>query len=149
VGLRAQAPVEAGLALEPWRQLAHARIPSQPELGRRVGEGAQVAVYMVALVRRASGSTAPLTVTSTVRDRDYQRLLVGRNQEATRGYSLHTTGWSFDVLRRYASRGQAAAFQFALERLQALDLIAWAREPQAIHITASGDAARLEKLIRE
>ena len=57
------------------------------------------------------------------------------NIEATRNYSLHTTGWAFDVLRRYSSRQQALAFQFVLDRLTALNLIAWVREPAAIHVT--------------
>ena len=34
-------------------------------------------------------------------------------------------------------------FQYALDRLQALNLIAWAREPAAIHVTASGESDRL------
>ena len=64
-------------------------------------------------------------------------MLVGRNREATQNYSLHTTGYSFDVLRRYSGGRQAQAFQYALTRLQALNLIAWVREPAAIHITVS------------
>ena len=78
-------------------------------------------------------------MTSTVRDVDYQRLLVRDNPFATREYSLHTTGFAFDVRRDYASRAQAVAFQYMLDRLQSLNLIAWVREPGAIHITASGE----------
>ena len=74
---------------------------------------------------------------SAVRDRDYQELLVGVNPEATREYSLHTTGWSFDIRRDYASRRQAEAFQHALDRLSALALIDYAVEPGAIHVTVS------------
>ena len=85
----------------------------------------------------------PLILTSTVRDEGYQGLLTRRNREATRGYSLHTTGWAFDIERRYASRAQAMAFQFMLDRLQALNLIAWVREPAAIHVTAGPDAKEL------
>jgi hypothetical protein len=47
------------------------------------------------------------------------------------------------VRRRYRSREQAAAFQYMLDRLQSLNLIAWVREPQAIHITVSGEATAL------
>jgi hypothetical protein len=82
----------------------------------------------------------PLIVTSTVRDTRYQAVLGSRNQEATHRYSLHTTGYAFDVLRRYRSHRQALAFEFWLGRLQALNLIAWVREPAAIHITASSEA---------
>jgi hypothetical protein len=82
-----------------------------------------------------------LTATSTVRDEQYQRVLVARNIEATSAYSLHTTGWAFDVARAYRDRRQALAFQFMLDRLTALNLIAWVREPGAIHVTVAGDAA--------
>ncbi|MEA2422704.1 MAG: hypothetical protein QOF55_1803, partial [Thermoleophilaceae bacterium] len=53
---------------------------------------------------------------------------------------LHTTGYSFDILRSYRCRRQAVAFLFMLDRLTALNLIAWAVEPAAIHVTVSGDA---------
>jgi hypothetical protein len=88
-------------------------------------------------VRQISG-TGPLVVTSTVRDAEYQGLLVRRNDQATRRYSLHTTGFAFDIRRRYRSGAQARAFQFVLDRLTALDVIAWVREPGAIHITVAG-----------
>ena len=41
------------------------------------------------------------------------------------------------------SSRQARAFQFLLDRLQALDLIAWVREPDAIHVTVSARAGRM------
>ena len=62
---------------------------------------------------------------------------IDRNGEATRHYSLHTTGWAFDVLRDYRSRRQALAFQFVLDRLRSLNAIAWVREPRAIHVTVA------------
>jgi hypothetical protein len=83
-----------------------------------------------------------------VRDERYQRLLLARNLEATPNYSLHTTGWAFDILRRYRSRKQALAFEFLLERLQSHDLIAWVRESAAIHVTVSADAQRLAAVLR-
>ena len=89
----------------------------------------------------------PLVLTSTVRDQRYQRLLVKGNVQATRKYSLHTTGYAFDILRRYRSRGQAVAFQFMLDRLTALNLITWVAEPRAIHVTVSGEAERLEDVL--
>jgi hypothetical protein len=103
-------------------------------------EAYELAVYLAAGVRDVAGTRASLIVTSTVRDLSYQRLLARRNAFATREYSLHTTGFAFDVRRRYASRGQAVAFQYMLDRLQSLNLIAWVREPGAIHITASKEA---------
>ncbi|MCW2951967.1 MAG: Lytic transglycosylase catalytic, partial [Conexibacter sp.] len=96
-------------------------------------------------VRAISGTSAPLTITSSVRDTKYQRDLGVTNSEATHAFSVHTTGWTFDFSRRYASRRQAAAVQFVLDRLQALDLIAWVREPAAIHVTVAGDAGRFLK----
>ena len=77
-----------------------------------------------------------------MRDEEYQRLLVRRNREATRNYSLHTTGWAFDIARDYRSERQAHAFQFVLDRLQVLNVIAWVREPGAIHVTAAATPRR-------
>jgi hypothetical protein len=102
--------------------------------------------YIGAGVKSISGDE-PLLVTSTVRDRTYQRQLLRRNREATPNYSLHTTGWSFDIQRTYASRAQALAFEFLLERLQSHNLIAWVREPSAIHVTVSRDADRLAAVL--
>ena len=87
-------------------------------------------------------------MTSTVRDQRYQRVLAARNIEATRNYSLHTTGWAFDILRSYRSRAQALAFEFMLGRLQSEDLIAWVREPAAIHVTVSASAKSLLGVLR-
>jgi soluble lytic murein transglycosylase-like protein len=52
-------------------------------------------------------------------------------------------GWAFDIRRDYASDAQAQAFQYMLDRLQTLNLIAWARLGRLIHITASSEGARL------
>jgi hypothetical protein len=105
-------------------------------------EALAILAYMGAGVQAIS-KDAPLMVTSTVRDRTYQRLLVGSNGEATRGYSLHTTGYAFDILRSYRNNGHARAFQFWLDRLQTMNMIAWVREPGAIHVTVSKQAQRL------
>ena len=93
--------------------------------------------YIGARVRELSGESKPLRVTSAVRDRAYQELLVASNPEATAEYSLHTTGWSFDILREYASGRQAMAFQHVIDRLSALAVIDYAIEPRAIHVTVS------------
>jgi hypothetical protein len=134
-----------------------ARDPDMGELARRLGqprslyrglrpEALALALYIGAEARALSG-TAPLIVSSTVRDQSYQRRLARRNPEATHAYSLHTTGWTFDVLRRYRSPRQARAFQFLLDRLEVLDVIAWVREPAAIHVTAADDAEALLPLL--
>jgi hypothetical protein len=99
--------------------------------------------YLAGIVADRSGASKPLEITSAVRDREYQELLVASNPEATDEYSLHTTGWSFDIRRDYESKAQAAAFQFALDRLSSLALIDYAVEPGAIHVTVSGSGDAL------
>lgn len=127
------------------------------ELARKLGQPAglyrglrpealAMALYIGAQVRALSGA-GPLVVTSTVRDERYQRELVKGNREATRNFSLHTTGWAFDVERRYVSRRQALAFQNVLDRLSVLGGITWVREPDAIHITVSSEAEALLPLL--
>jgi uncharacterized protein YcbK (DUF882 family) len=105
-----------------------------------------MALYIGAQVRALSGAS-PLVVTSTVRDERYQRELVKGNREATRNFSLHTTGWAFDIERRYVSRRQALAFQNVLDRLSVLGGITWVREPDAIHVTVSSEAKALLPLL--
>ena len=86
-------------------------------------EAFAVAVYIGQGVRKVSGTNAPLTVTRTVRPGD----------------DIHATGFALDIRRRYRNGAQAEAFQYMLDRLQALNLIAWVRDSDAIHITASGE----------
>jgi soluble lytic murein transglycosylase-like protein len=141
-------PDRTGLARDRRMGELAQRVDASPDLYRGLRpEALAVALYIGAQVRALSG-TAPLVVTSTVRDETYQRALAARNTEATHRYSLHTTGWAFDIERRYRSRRQALAFQFVLDRLQALDVIAWVREPAAIHVTAGPDGKRLLGLLR-
>jgi hypothetical protein len=118
-----------------------------PELYRGLRPEAMALALYVAAQVKAISAQEPLVVTSTVRDRAYQRRLARRNDEASRSYSLHTTGWAFDVLRDYRSRRQALAFQFVLDRLRVLDVIAWVREPAAIHVTAGDDTRALLALL--
>lgn len=106
-------------------------------------EAAAALDYIGRRVRELSGAEQPLIVTSTLRDGHYQRALLRRNAMAPPGYSLHTTGYAFDIARVYESKAQAAAFQFVLERLQARGLIAWIREPHAIHIPVAKGSGML------
>ena len=120
------------------------RLGEEPELYRALRpEALATLAYMAAGVKRISGAERPLRVTSAVRDTAYQDLLVESNPEATQAYSLHTTGYSFDVLRDYANDEQAAAFQYMLDHLQSLAVIDYAVEPRAIHVTASALGAEL------
>jgi uncharacterized protein YcbK (DUF882 family) len=99
-----------------------------------------VLLYIGKHVHALSGGTRPLLVTSAVRDSRYQRVLLRVNSNAARTYSLHTTGYAFDIARNYGSRRQAAAFQFVLDRLQAVNAIAYIRESAAIHVAVASDA---------
>lgn len=133
-------PNEPALGWEPDPDIGElaTELDQPPELYRALRPEALAALtYMARLVRNESGAATPLQVTSAVRDREYQELLVGVNAEATSEYSLHTTGWSFDIRRDYESKRQANAFQFVLDRLRGLALIDYAVEPGAIHVTVS------------
>jgi hypothetical protein len=147
VALPGRRLTENGLQIDPGMGELAARIGQRRSLYRGLREPAlALLVYLGAGVKRISGQQ-PLVVTSSVRDERYQRVLLTHNREATPNYSLHTTGWAFDILRSYATRAQALAFEFMLERLQSLDLIAWVREPGAIHVTVSTDAQQLVGLL--
>jgi hypothetical protein len=56
-------------------------------------------------------------------------------------------GWTFRISRTYASDRQALAFQYVLDRLQVLNVIAWSRSARSINVTASRDANVLEPLL--
>jgi hypothetical protein len=134
---------------------AHLHFRIDPQMGKLTGrlgkdlyrglrpEALALLLYLADRVHALSGEPMPLTVTSALSDDTYQHLLRATNPEANQTYSLHTTGYTFDILRRYGSRTQTAAFQYELERLQARGLIAWVRQPKAIHITASFEAKAL------
>ena len=52
-------------------------------------------------------------------------------------------GFAFDIRRDYATDAQAQAFQYMLDRLQALNVIAWARLGGRIHAVASSEGRKL------
>jgi hypothetical protein len=133
----------AGVAIDPGMGQLAERLHRPRALYRALRPEALALLEYLGTGARAISGTGPLILTSTVRDRRYQRRLAAGNREATRLYSLHTTGYAFDIERDYASGRQARAFQFLLDRLQALDLIAWVREPDAIHVTVSARAGRM------
>ncbi len=115
--------------------LAH-RLGFAPGLYRGLRAPAlDLLIELAARVRALWGGHAPLIVTSTVLDRSYQRLL-GIDDPAA------AAGWTFTIARRYAAEGQALAFQAMLDRLQALNLIAWQRYPSVIEVTVASDAGR-------
>jgi hypothetical protein len=93
-------------------------------------------IELAARVRTLSAGAAPLIVTSTVADERYQHLLDASDPPAAAGYS-------FTLLRRYVRHSQAVALQFMLDRLQALNLIAWVRFPTVIEVTVASDASKV------
>ncbi len=125
------------------------RVRRRPSLYRGLRPEALATLVYIARGVEAISDRQPLTLTSTVRDQRYQGQLLRGNPEATAGYSLHTTGYAFDVLRRYRSRRQALAFQFMLDRLTALDVVAWVREPAAIHVTVGPRAEALLPILED
>jgi hypothetical protein len=93
-------------------------------------------VELAARVRTLSHGAAPLTVAATVTDSRYQRALGVSDPPAAAGYS-------FTLARRYVNAAQADALQATLDRLQALNVIAWQRFPSTIQVTVASDASRV------
>ena len=142
--------ISLGFEVDPTMGELAPRLGQPSELYRGLSaEALATLVYIGTRVQALSAATRPLEVTSSVRDDAYQELLRKGNPEAAQGYSLHTTGFAFDVRRRYESGAQAQAFQFLLDDLTARNLIAWVREPAAIHVTVSSDAEVLVPLVLE
>jgi hypothetical protein len=106
-----------------------------------------VLLYIGRRVHEISGSRKPLILTSALRDNRYQRVLMRVNANAARTYSMHTTGYAFDIARAYSSSRQAVAFQFVLDRLVSANAIAYIREGAAIHVAVASDASRKLTLI--
>jgi hypothetical protein len=130
-----------GVAVSPAMGELAKRLDAPKSQYRSLRRGSLATLVTIgAAVRTLTGKGTYLTVTSTARDERYQRLLQTETVQATRAYSLHTSGWAIDVARDYRSGKQARMFQFVLTRMQALGLITWVREPEAIHITAAEDA---------
>ena len=150
-------PAELGAALEngllreiPNDPRLHYRV--DPRLGRLVaGIGVDPRAYR-ALRPRALGllgylthevyelskEQTPLTLTRAAYDEASGARLATRDVESRKTQSsVHATGYAFDLRRRYGSGAQAEAFQWTLERLEALGLIAWTRGNTVIHVVVS------------
>jgi hypothetical protein len=136
-----------GLAVDPGMGELAKQVGATPSLYRGLRpEALALALYLGTGVQAIS-HTAPLDITSSVRDEKYQKVLASQDIEATDAFSQHTAGFAFDVSRDYRSPAQALAFQFMLDRLTALGLIAWVREPEAIHVTVASSASALLPII--
>jgi hypothetical protein len=113
------------------------RLGAPPALYRGLAPVAlDLLVELAGRVRALSGAHGPLTVHSTVLDRRYQGLLGITDQPAA-------TGYTFEISRRYGSPAQAQALQAMLDRLQALNLIAWVRHLDTIEVAVAGNASRV------
>ena len=98
---------------------------------------ARLLAYLTRKVYELSGEVRPLAVTRAAYDEEAAETLTPRDPGAAADAGVHATGFAFDVRRRYGSGEQAAAFQWTLERLEALGLIAWARGRSVIHLVVS------------
>jgi soluble lytic murein transglycosylase-like protein/uncharacterized protein YcbK (DUF882 family) len=107
-----------------------------------------VLTYLGQQVHELSGVRRPLILTSAVRDNRYQGVLQHVNANAAHSYSLHTTGYAFDIARAYGSDRQGRAFQYVLDRLVAANAIAYIREAEAIHIAVAKDAPAKLRLLK-
>ena len=144
-------PIPAGCTsgISPRMGALAARVGGRPAFYRALRPQAlRLLVYLARWVHDLSGVATPLTVAQAGYDEKYQRLLATRGSKHAARSSLHTTGYAFDILRRYQSGAQAAAFQYTLERLETLGLIAWSREPSVIHITVASEAGGLRASAR-
>ena len=94
--------------------------------------------YLAQEVFALSKEPRPLDVTRAAYDETSGALLTPRDLTGRDAHSsVHATGFAFDVRRRYGSGAQAEAFQWTLERLEALGLIAWTRGKTVIHVVVS------------
>ena len=122
-----------GLAYDPGMGSAANQLGVAPALYRGLRPAAlDLLIELAARVRKLSGGAEPLTVAATVSDNRYQDQL-GIHDPPAAG------GWSFTLARRYVRRAQALALQAMLDRLQALDLIAWERFPSSLEVTVASE----------
>jgi hypothetical protein len=126
---------ELGLAYAPDMGSLAKSVGASPAAYRGLRTSAlDMLIELAARVRALSSGAAPLVVDSTVTDGRYQ-------QKLGDGDPSPTTGYTFTIARRYVRRSQAVAFQAMLDRLQALNLVAWERFTSVIEVTVASDAA--------
>jgi len=130
-------PGQLGLRYGPAMGALASRLGVFAALYRGLAPAAlQLLLELAARVRALTGGSGTLTVTSTVADQRYQQLEGANDPPAA-------AGWSFTLARHYTSGRQAEALQAVLDRLQALDLIAWERYPDEIEVTVASDAGQV------
>ncbi len=127
---------QLGLRYDPGIGASARKLDAPPSLYRGLrGPALDLLIELAARVKALSGSSAPLTVADAVSDQRYQ-------QQAGFSDPPAATGYTFSLARSYASQAQARALQAMLDRLQALNLIAWTRYTDTIEVTVAGDASR-------
>jgi hypothetical protein len=105
--------------------------------------------YLAREVYELSKERRPLTVLRAAYDEASGVTLTPRDLETKAEHSsIHATGFAFDIRRRYGSGTQAEAFQWTLERLEALGLLDWTRGRSVIHIVVSPHADARPAAIR-
>jgi len=110
-------------------------------------EALAAAVYIGTGVRTIERTPAPLQITAATTGAADLRAAARASHGLADADPLHATGYAFDVSRFYASPAQAQAFQFMLDRLLALDVIAWQRYPHNIHVVVGPAAIALRGLV--
>jgi hypothetical protein len=95
--------------------------------------------YVAAGVQAIAPGSPPLQVTRATVDRQSARTL-GADPSTT---PIESTGYAFALARRYGSHAHAEAVQSMLDRLSAMNLIAWSRAGPVLEITAASDARGL------
>jgi hypothetical protein len=98
---------------------------------------ARFLAYLSAKVYELSGEERPLALTRAAYDDEAATKLTPHDPGAAADADMHSTGFAFDIRRRYGSEAQATAFQWTLERLETLGLIAWTRGRSVIHVVVS------------
>jgi hypothetical protein len=120
-------------------------VPAQAGLALRP-QALAVAKYIAAGVRAIAPAGAPLRLTAATNDLADQRAQVAATAGLAESDPIDDTGYTFEIARHYSSGPQAHAFQFMLDRLTALDVIAWQRGSAAIRIVVGPRAAALGAL---
>jgi hypothetical protein len=123
-----------GLLADPAMGSGAGRLGVPRALYRGLRPGAlTLLIALAGRVRSLSGGAQPLRLATTVSDRQYER-------STGASFAAAANGWSFQISRSYVSGAQAIAFQTVLDRLQALNLIAWVRDGTTIDVTVASDA---------
>jgi hypothetical protein len=105
------------------------------------------ALYMAAAVRAIGGGSGLLEVTAASTDLADLRTAARASLGFAEADPLDASGYAFDIARKYGSPAEAQAFQFVLDRLQTLNLIAWNREGEIIHVVVGPGASTLDGLL--